>query len=287
MDAWRSPLQYPGGKGRAVAVLFKRIPRRTTRLVSPFFGSGKVELFCAASGILVTAGDSFEPLANFWRYALDDSGQLADQVETHYPMTKQGFYELRNSFDGIVGGLERAAAFFALNRASFGGLTLSGGYNPNKERFNRASIDRLRFLQADNVTVSCADWRDTLARRPDDFAYCDPPYYNFGGLYGKRQECWPVSEHEALAESLKRRKAPWLLSYGDCPEIRDLYQDCIVEREEWAYSMKIGRCENYTESNELLIRPPMSASDADIAGSDRNLKQAPMGQSAMSGSSRT
>lgn len=55
------------------------------------------------------------------------------------------------------------------------------------------------------------------------FFYCDPPYYNTedyydGGGFGK-------DDHERLANTLCNIQGKFLLSYNDCPEIRELYQD--------------------------------------------------------------
>jgi DNA adenine methylase len=37
------------------------------------------------------------------------------------------------------------------------------------------------------------------------------------------QHCFQRQDHERLAEALKTTRHAWVLSYDDCPEIRELY----------------------------------------------------------------
>ena len=64
----RSPLRYPGGKSRAAKHLVPMIEAMgVTKMVSPFFGGGSVELECAARGIRVHGYDLFRPVVCVWQ----------------------------------------------------------------------------------------------------------------------------------------------------------------------------------------------------------------------------
>lgn len=56
--------------------------------------------------------------------------------------------------------------------------------------------------------------------REDAFFYCDPPYFETEGHYAVvfRRE-----DHARLRDTLSEAKGKWMVSYNDCPFIRDLY----------------------------------------------------------------
>ena len=57
--------------------------------------------------------------------------------------------------------------------------------------------------------------------RPQSFFYCDPPYYNTEDYY--EDVGFTRKDHERLANALCGMQGKFLLSYNDCPEIRELY----------------------------------------------------------------
>ena len=57
--------------------------------------------------------------------------------------------------------------------------------------------------------------------RPEAFFYCDPPYYNTEDYY--EDVGFTRADHERLANALLSINGFFLLSYNDCPEIRELY----------------------------------------------------------------
>ncbi len=243
----RSPLRYPGGKSRAVSVLRDYIPDGTERLVSPFLGGGSLELSCAADGIAVHAADAFALLINFWEYAKNEPHVLSDRVAMYYPLKREQFYSLQKQITGMEDDLERAAVFFVLNRASFSGITLSGGMSPGHPRFTKTAIQRLRDFHAPNLHVACADFKDTLAAYPNDFLYLDPPYANGERLYGMQGDMHDGFDHEGLSDLLRTR-AGWILSYNDHPDIRKMYAGFDLRTPDWQYGMSSNKT-----SNELLI----------------------------------
>ncbi|MCY4232876.1 MAG: DNA adenine methylase [Bacteroidetes bacterium] len=243
----RSPLRYPGGKSRAVSTLRQYIPEHIDRLVSPFLGGGSLELSCAADGTHVFAADAFELLVNFWNYAKDSPTALAEKVGTYFPLTRTRFYSLQKRIVKMENDLDRAAVFFVLNRSSFSGITLSGGMSPGHPRFTESAIHRLREFRAPNLTVFCADFKDTLSRFPDDFLYLDPPYANGERLYGMNGDMHNGFDHEGLAELLRDRTG-WILSYNDHPDIRKMYSGFDLLTPGWQYGMSSNKA-----SNELLI----------------------------------
>ena len=242
-----SVLRYPGGKTRAIRTIRAFIPKDVKTLVSPFLGGASVEISCAADGIEVFGADAFEPVVNFWQHAQDCPVLLSERVKEYYPLTRRKFYNLQKGFMNLQDALERATVFFVLNRSSFSGTTLSGGMSPNHPRFNESAINRLRDFRANNLHVSCADYKDTIRNHPNDFLYLDPPYANGERLYGNRGDMHEGFNHKDLADELKGRDG-WVLSYNDHPQIRKLYDGFDIVTPEWIYGMSKNK-----RSREVLI----------------------------------
>ena len=243
----KSPLRYPGGKSRAASQIVELMPDGLDEICSPFLGGGSVELACAGLGMEVHGYDAFEPLVNFWQVALEDATLLARKVAEHHPLTRTEFYALQKRYFTITERIERAAAFYALNRASFSGTTLSGGMSPGHPRFTESSIDRLRDFTAPNLNVRMADFRDSIKAHSDSFMYLDPPYANGERLYGERGDMHEDFAHDDLADLLKGRDG-WILSYNDCELVRTLYEGQPFVEVNWAYGIA-----NKGKSNEVII----------------------------------
>ena len=243
-----SPLRYPGGKSRQAKTIRQHIPAGIDRIVSPFFGGGWVELECAANGIRVFGADRFEALVNFWQQVLFQPREVAKRVKFFYPLDKWKFKDLQDRLRaGDDDDLWSAALFFTLNRTSFSGTTLSGGFSPGHDRFTLRHIESLENFTAPGIEVVCADWVDTLTEHSSLFAYLDPPYWIGRNLYGDKSERGEGFDHAELADYLRHRQG-WLLSYNDCPEVRRLYEGFRVLEPEWLTGMGVDK-----RKRELLI----------------------------------
>lgn len=106
----------------------------------------------------------------------------------------------------------------------FGARLVNPTYAPNNlssvESIQSRIIAISRRLQRTNI--ECLDYSILLDRydKPDTFFYLDPPYFETEHYYAAGS-----FNHEQLAEMLKKSKARWILSYNDCPEIRELYRE--------------------------------------------------------------
>jgi DNA adenine methylase len=262
-------LRYPGGKSRAVKIIKDFIPEDIDRLASPFFGGGSVELFYASKGIEVKGYDLLKPLCWFWTAVVQDRHALANLSQTlrvahpDFPDGKLGL--TRESFNALKERLrsaeeysiQNAAAFYAVNRSSFSGATLSGGYSKRAawERFTDSSIARLNAATLQNLTVENKSFEESIPENADAFLYCDPPYLQEVGnnLYGNSGDLHGNFDHEKLRDLLVNR-GDWVLSYNDCPEIRKMYQGHEIVEAEWSYGMKnaYGK-KQMTKSSEIII----------------------------------
>ena len=241
-----SPLQYPGGKSRAVKAILPLIPDTETELCAPFLGGGSIELACTTR-MHVHGADIFSPLIDFWQELLDNKAELVRRVQTYLPLSRTEFYNLQERFANLEDRVERAAAFFVLNRSSFSGLTLSGGMSPGHPCFTESAIQRLRDFEVTNFEVECADFRTAIIGHPNAFLYLDPPYLNGEALYGMKGDTHKGFEHSALAELLVNRER-WIMSYNDCPVIRQFYRHNPILPVNWVYAMSKDK-----HSNEVVV----------------------------------
>ena len=247
-DYPRTPLRYPGGKSRAIKHITPLIPKDTQTLCSPFFGGGSIELACTSKGINVKGYDVFEPVVNFWQCLLSDPLRLADKVRhDYYPLKRLRFYELQKRYASIRDKIERAAVFYVLNRSSFSGTTLSGGMSPEHPRFTPSSIDKLKTLAVNNLSIEQMCYTASIPKHRDDFLYLDPPYLNGQKLYGLRGDTHTGFDHKTLKELLDKRDR-WILSYNDCATIRAWYKDYQILRLDWTYGMNTNK-----QSNEIVV----------------------------------
>lgn len=260
----KSPLRYPGGKTRAAKYIATFIPNDAKELCSPFLGGGSVELTIAARGTKVYGYDSFQPLACFWQHLLRTPmalSMLADSYRTNEDglrgLTRIDFLRFKKDLrEEPATTLLDAAKFYALNRSSFSGATLSGGYSKQAayKRFTDSSIERIRDFEVENFKVECLDFKKSIPKHPDAFLYCDPPYMleKNNNLYGNRGSTHSNFDHEGLFTLLNKRKG-WLLSYNNSPQIREMYKDYEIFEAHWAYGMKNVSTKTMGSSSEILI----------------------------------
>jgi DNA adenine methylase len=256
----KSPLRYPGGKTRAIAILDKYLtqyyPTRKM-LLSPFFGGGSFELHLAANGYNVKGNDLFKPLYTFWQTLQSTPEDIKDAVESVMPVTKEYFQELRTTIQTMTDPLEIAAAYYIINRCSFSGATFCGGFSKEAStgRLNESSLQTLLKTNLENITFSNQDCKMFLTQNPettDTVIYADPPYYISSYIYGKDGDMHEGFDHAGFAAQIKSRR-DWMISYNDCPYIRDLYKDCRIEKVTWSYGMDNGK----KGSSEIVILPPV------------------------------
>ena len=267
----KTPLRYPGGKSRAVKHILPHIPEDVKRVCSPFFGGGSVELALASRGTEVRGYDKMKQLVWFWMALCGDNNMLADEVaklqesytirngDTVTGCSKESFNRYRDDLktDSFMFSYERAAKYYAINRASFSGATFSGGWSEKASyaRFTDSSIQRLRDFEAKNFRVDYADFEDAMDYHPNAFLYLDPPYMlptTQNALYGTNGNLHRTFDHEKLYSLLTKRTG-WVMSYNDDKKIRDMYEGYKIIKADWAYGMKNVATKKMGTSSEILI----------------------------------
>jgi len=261
--AFRSPIRYPGGKQRAAKRIADLFPSdKPLRIASPFFGGGSVELELASRGHSIVGSDFFAPVAAFWQQLKSNRAELHAMASDFVPdMDKETFYGLQRSIRDELAqpkpSFQRLAwLFFVINRSSFSGATLSGGMATG-DRFNQKAVDRLLPVDLNNIEVRHGDYWNQLFDRKRrrfrfDAIYADPPYcLEVSKLYGDQGSTHEDFDHARFAKHMNwcsKQGASIVISYNDCPAVRQLFAGWNFKEISWAYGMNSSK-----QSNEILI----------------------------------
>lgn len=257
----QSPLRYPGGKTRACKILDEVVCQyfnisEFDRIISPFFGGGSFEFFLQNKyDLRIIANDKFSPLANFWQTCKTNQGEFVQELETKINrISKNEFLEYRAKIIEEQEQLQQSIMYFIINRCSFSGATLSGGFSQDasKNRFTKSSIDKIAKLELENFEIHNQDFTDFLSQleqSPRDLFFLDPPYYLQSGskLYGKSGDMHENFPHEILFQIIET-KSNWIMTYNDCEYIRNLYKNFVIIPAEWSYGMNKTK-----KSSEIII----------------------------------
>ena len=256
----QSPLRYPGGKTRACKQLDYIINQyfdisKYNNIISPFFGGGSFEFYIQNKYQLgIVANDKFEPLYNFWLYCKNDNHQLCTQLENYINLIdKTIFIEMRNSIINENNQLKKAIMYFIINRCSFSGSTLSGGfsYESSKKRFTYSSINKITNLNLNNFNIYNYDFTQFINNYYNlkDLLFLDPPYYldKASKLYGNNGDMHEYFDHQKLYNILCD-KSNWIMTYNNCEYIKQLYKQFIIIETNWSYGMNKSK-----KSSEIVI----------------------------------
>jgi DNA adenine methylase len=260
----KSPIRYPGGKTRACKILDKIINeyfdiKSFDIIISPFFGGGSFEFYMQNKyGLKLLVNDKFTPLYNFWNQIKIDKNKLCEELRKITTISKEEFMIYRSSIMDLNDNiLEQSKQYFIINRCSFNGSTLSGGFSQeaSKKRYTPSSINKIELLDFTNIDIYNKDFYDFINDNDNDndnnkrIIFLDPPYYleKKSKLYGNNGDMHEDFNHQLLFE-LITKKRNWILTYNNCDYIKDLYKDYIIIDVNWTYSMNKTK-----QSSEIII----------------------------------
>lgn len=259
-----SPLRYPGGKTRACAIIHDVILQNFDitnfdTVVSPFFGGGSFEFYLQNRyGFKLIVNDKFRPLYNFWNQVKVNKNTLCEELMKINSVSKQQFTDYRNSIMSLNDNmLQQSIQYFIINRCSFSGSTLSGGFSEeaSHKRFTLSSIRKIESLDFTDIQLFNDDFYDfitgvdTLHSRNKSLLFVDPPYYleKKSKLYGNKGDMHEGFNHELLFDLLNTKKN-WILTYNNCEYIKKMYKNYIIIDANWSYGMNTSKV-----SSEIII----------------------------------
>ena len=254
LKSFKTPLRYPGGKSRACTKMDPYFPdlRNYVEFREPFLGGGSVAIHVSKKypHLKITVNDLYEPLANFWIQLQQFGGELTDKIKdyksTHPdPETAK---ELFNNCKEVVGDksidcIERAAAFYIVNKCSFSGLTESSSFSKQASvsNFSMRGIEKLPGFSEiiSHWHINQYSYEHLMENVHDGlFMYLDPPYDIRDNLYGKKGSMHKGFDHDQFAVDCAAHDIPMLISYNSDQLVKDRFKDWNVAEFDLTYTMR-------------------------------------------------
>lgn len=165
---------------------------------------------------------------------------------------KDDFSKFRKQIMTESDSLTQAHMYFIINRCSFSGATLSGGFSleASKKRFTTSSVDRINELDLSKFSIDNLDFEEFINKNIDskNLIFLDPPYYlDKSNLYGYDGDMHEKFDHVRLFNCLKDKKN-WILTYNNCNYIKQLYKDYKIIELSWSYGMN-----KFKTSSKIVI----------------------------------
>lgn len=244
IKAFATPLRYPGGKGKFshfVKQIFESNNLLDGHYVEPYAGGAGValELLFHEYASRIHINDIDPAVHAFWESAVNHTEDLCRLIYDT-PVTIETWHKQRHVLANIEqhSVAEVALATFFLNRTNrsgilkagvIGGLAQSGKWKLDV-RFNKDNLiprieligryrKRIQVYNLDAVELL----KNIAPSLPEKtLIYLDPPYYIKGsGLY---RNFYEHDDHVLIARTLESVKHPWIVSYDDIKEIREIYK---------------------------------------------------------------
>lgn len=246
----RSFIPWVGGKLLLAKKITSLFPNEFERYIEVFGGGASVLFSKEKQAPFEVYNDINGNLVNLFRCIKYHREELQREIRG-FPNSRELFQEFISQLQTpYLTDIQRAARFFLIIRLSF--AANARDYNCKPHNLN-TPIDYLEAVQerlngGQGVVIENKEF-DNLIRvydRPKAFFYCDPPYYGAEKFYGVSFE---EEEHQRLHDCLKSIKGMFLLSYNDCPYIRDLYKDFHILSVERGNNIGKGKYKELIISN--------------------------------------
>ncbi len=242
LKSLKTPLRYPGGKSRACVKMDQYFPdmRDYVEFREPFLGGGSVAIHMSKKypHLKITVNDLYEPLVNFWTnlqmFGVELKEQLLDYKLTHND--PDSARELFNNSKTIINkisesSLDRAVAFYIVNKCSFSGLTESSSFSPQASRsnFSVRGIEKLPGYQEiiSNWHINGYSYEHLMENDIHDglFMYLDPPYDIKDNLYGKKGAMHKGFDHDKFAKDCGKSSIDMMISYNSDQLVKDRFTE--------------------------------------------------------------
>ena len=269
MKSHKTPLRYPGGKSRACTKIGQFLPNMYTyrEFREPFLGGGSVAIYLTKMypSLSIWVNDLYEPLVNFWK-EIQHSGEelytILSDLKIKHPnpdSAKELFLESKkiiNSQDKSK--LERAVAFYVVNKCSFSGLTESSSFSAqaSDSNFSMRGIEKLTGYQEiiQDWKITNLSYEDLLTDWRNTFIYLDPPYDIKDNLYGKKGDMHKKFDHDKFAKDCDDHTADMMISYNSSQLIKNRFKNWNAVEFDLTYTMRsVGDYMNDQQTRKELL----------------------------------
>ena len=216
-------MSWIGGKKALRELIVRLFPLYYERYIEVFGGGGWVLFHKPPGNDFEVYNDFNGLLVNLYRCVRDKPEELMEALR-YVLNAREDFDRIRSALarDSPASDVQRAAWFYQLIRYSYASGLTSFGSQPHDMRSNFSLIEQAHRRLA-KVVIENKDFEKLIAQydRPNTIFYLDPPYFETEDYY--EEVGFTKADHVRLRDALMRIQGKFLLSYNDCPEIRDLY----------------------------------------------------------------
>jgi DNA adenine methylase Dam len=270
MKSLKTPLRYPGGKSRACEKMGPYFPDLLNydQFREPFLGGGSVAIYITKKypNLDIWVNDLYEPLVNFWQqlqmFGTDLKDKLVDLKSTHNnpESAKELFLSSKEKInDQSLPSIDRAVAFYVVNKCSFSGLTESSSFSEqaSNSNFSMRGIEKLpaysKLIEKWRITNYSYDY--LLDGNMGAFVYLDPPYDIKDNLYGRKGSMHKGFDHDKFADDCDSCSMDQLISYNSDQLVKDRFANWNAAEFDLTYTMRsVGEyMREQKQRKELLL----------------------------------
>ena len=222
MDSFTS---WVGGKKALREQIVARFPLQYEKYIEVFGGAGWVLFYKNPDSEMEVFNDYNANLVNLYRCVRGNPNKLKYKIRymlnsyADYAwlksLYKKGLFRRFHDYD-------RAAKFYCMIQYSYGHALRGFGAKPQPMWAKYPLIDAAA-ARLQRVVIENRDFERLIEiyDRPVSFFYCDPPYYAAEDFY--KEVDFKTKDHIRLHDTLMNLQGKFLISYNDCPEIRQLW----------------------------------------------------------------
>ena len=268
--ALKTPVRYPGGKSRACVKMDPYFPdlQNYTEFREPFIGGGSVAIHITKKypNLNIWVNDLYEPLVNFWQVLQTFPDDLRDTLSreksnhNNPEAAKELFLAAKDMINDLTEtSVDRAIAFYIVNKCSFSGLTESSSFSPqaSNSNFSLRGIEKLpeysNLISKWRITNYSYDY--LMDGNKDAFVYLDPPYDIKDNLYGRKGAMHKGFDHDKFAADCDACNMDQLISYNSDQLVKDRFKNWNAAEFDLTYTMRsVGEyMRDQKQRKELLL----------------------------------
>jgi DNA adenine methylase len=270
MKSLKTPLRYPGGKSRACVKMDQYFPdlRNYDEFREPFIGGGSVAIHITKKypNLDIWVNDLYEPLVNFWQqlqmFGVDLKDKLTELKSTNNTpdLARELFLKSKEHInDKDLSNLDRAVAFYIVNKCSFSGLTESSSFSAqaSNANFSLRGIEKLPEYSKliENWHITNYSYNYLMDGNKGSFMYLDPPYDIKDNLYGCKGSMHKGFDHDKFAADCDTNTMDQLVSYNSDQLVKDRFKNWNAAEFDLTYTMRsVGEyMREQKQRKELLL----------------------------------
>jgi len=251
----KTPLRYAGGKSKAIYKLEKFLPEMVSdmEIHDSFLGGGSFPIYLTKlyPNLKIKVNDVYFPLYNFWINLRDNGIEMSDKLfklkndNNTKELARKLFDEQKKVIsDNSKSNLEKAIAFYVLNKCSFSGLVSSSfSEQASVSNFGLKGIENLKYYSKlikswEIYNLDYREFIDKFSNKENVFLYLDPPYMIKDNLYGDHGELHKIFKHEDFFKLCPTLKCKQLISYNSDLLIKNAFKDYNISDYDLTYTLR-------------------------------------------------